>query len=310
MEVAATRALVGIDWGTTNRRAYRLDAADECVAEHSDGEGILTARGRFSESLDNVLAALDAEDVEVPVVMSGMVGSASGWFEAPYLELATPLDELAGHLVRLPHPKRSCFIVPGYRQRLGDAADVMRGEETQLLGAVAQGHRDGWFVLPGTHSKWVQLRDGRIAALTTYMTGELFDLLATHGTLAAASESSATSAEAFAAGFRAQPHAALSNALFGCRARIVTSAMPAAHARSFLSGVLIGAEWHDARRRGGGTLPPRVTIIGSPELTARYAIVADAMNVAVHVLDPRATYLAALKALRAQCSRALASSSL
>ncbi len=299
-----TPGLVGVDWGTTNRRAYRLDGAGVCVAEHADAEGLLAARGRFAQSLDVALAALGVEDPGVRVVMSGMVGSASGWVEAPYLNLSTPLGELAAHLVPVPGANRRCHIVPGYCQRSGNAADVMRGEETQLLGALALGCGDGWFVLPGTHSKWVQLRGGRIEAFTTYMTGELFDVLARLGTLADAADSTGTAGEASAAAFlegvRAEPDAALSHALFGCRARVVAGIMPAAQARSYLSGLLIGAEWHDARRRGGGRLPSHLTLIGSAELAARYATVAAALDVVVDVLDPRAAYLAALAALEAR----------
>lgn len=296
-----TPGLVGVDWGTTNRRAYRLDGAGVCVAEHADADGLLAARGRFAQSLDVALAALGVEDPGMRVVMSGMVGSASGWVEAPYLDLSTPLDELSSHLVPVPGANRRCYIVPGYCQRSRNAADVMRGEETQLLGALALGCGDGWFVLPGTHSKWVQLRGGRIDAFTTYMTGELFDLLARLGTLAdAAGPDGETSAAAFLDGVRAEPDAALSHALFGCRARVVAGIMPAAQAHSYLSGLLIGAEWHDVRRRCGGRLPSRLTLIGSAKLAARYGAVAAALDVVVDVLDPRAAYLAALAALEAQ----------
>lgn len=300
----SSRALIGIDWGTTNRRGYVLAADGTCSAEHTDADGMLAARGRFAESLDVMLAALVVADPGTPVLMSGMVGSASGWIEAPYLDLQVPLLDLRERLIRVPGTTRPCLIVPGYCQR-GAATDVMRGEETQLLGAVMQGHRDGWFVLPGTHCKWVHLRAGVITEFATYMTGELFALLGQHGTLAAASGGVAqvhasASPEAFAGGLVAQPEAALSNALFGCRARVVSGAMPAAHAHPFLSGLLIGAEWHDVRRRNGGALPARVTLIGSPALAEHYAVAGAAFGVHVEVLDPRVTYLAALAALQPQ----------
>jgi 2-dehydro-3-deoxygalactonokinase len=119
--------------------------------------------------------------------MSGMVGSASGWQEVDYLDASVPLEQLPQHLAAVTDPAWAgrCHIVPGYVYRNGAAADVMRGEETQLLGAVALGHRDGWLVLPGTHSKWVLLRDGVIQSFATYMTGELFAMLSKGGTLSA-----------------------------------------------------------------------------------------------------------------------------
>lgn len=287
---------VGIDWGTTHRRGYVVAAGDgHCLAEHRDAQGMLAARGRFPAAAAELLAALGVADPAVPVLMSGMVGSAQGWVEAPYLGLDVPLLQLHEHLVDVPVSGRRIRIVPGYCLRRAGQADVMRGEETQLLGAVALGRADGWFLLPGTHSKWVHLRAGAMVDFTTFMTGELFALLGSQGTLAAAAGSAHEHhAEAFASGLDAEPAAALSNALFVCRARVVSGLMPAGHARSYLSGLLIGAEWHDLRRRCGGHLPQEVTLIGAPGLAARYADAARRFGVSLHLLDPRAAFLAAL----------------
>jgi 2-dehydro-3-deoxygalactonokinase len=298
-------ALVGIDWGTTNRRGYLLDAAGRCLAEYEDGDGMLAARGRFDAALQAMRAALGVADTPLPAILSGMVGSASGWVEAPYLDLAVPLTRLREHLVPVPGVP-DAVIVPGYCERDPTAVDVMRGEETQLLGVLALGddpdRGDGWCVLPGTHSKWVRLQRGAIAAFATFMTGELFALLTQHGTLAAASGAADAPAvpAAFDAGLRAaMAGAVLSNALFGCRARVVSGAMPAAHARSYLSGLLIGAEWQGLRQRHGGELPPRITLIGSPALAEHYVTAGAAFGVEVVRLEPRTVYLAALAALRA-----------
>ena len=161
---------VGVDWGTTHRRGYAIGADGRCLAEHADADGMLAARGRFGASLRTLLQALGAEELQVPVLMSGMVGSAHGWVEVPYLEAPLDLRSLASHLFEMPThlwdeatgagqrrpsrtaPPRSVHIVPGCVLRTGGRVDVMRGEETQLLGAVGLGHRDGWFLLPGTHS--------------------------------------------------------------------------------------------------------------------------------------------------------------
>jgi len=295
----AAAATVGIDWGTTHRRAYVLDAAGRCLREHADGEGLLAARGRFEASLAALLAALDADGEGVEVLMSGMVGSAQGWVEAPYLDVEVPLAMLRERQVGVPGPNRRIRIVPGVRLRRGERVDVMRGEETQLLGAAALGHADGWFVLPGTHSKWVQLRASTIVDFATYLSGELYALLSREGTLAAAmSGGEAHVAPAFAAGLAAAADGALSNALFGVRARVVGGAMAPGDARSYLSGLLIGAEWHDLRRRCGGRWPDAVTLVGEPGLAARHADAARAFGVALHGVDPRAAHLAALASLR------------
>lgn len=288
--------LIGIDWGTTHRRAYLLDRQGVLTSEQSDDQGMLAAQGHFAERFTTLLAAWPAD---APVLMSGMVGAASGWQEAPYLDAATPLTELAQHLVPLRNAPggRRCAIVPGYRWRGAQGeVDVMRGEETQLLGALALGHGDGWYVLPGTHSKWVKVVKGAVHVLRTYMTGELFGLLSLHGTLAGmVGEDEAP--EAFGAGLRAAAQGALSQTLFSCRARVVAGDMPASQARSYLSGLLIGAEWSDALGRSPTPLQ-HVTLIAAEHLAGGYKTAAAHHGCAVHVLDPREVYLAALWALR------------
>lgn len=293
---------VGVDWGTTNRRAYALDGTGNCVAEHADDQGMLAARGRFETALVDLLAQLSPLAPDAPVLMSGMVGSAQGWVEAPYLDSDVPLDQLAQHLIPAPASlPRRCWIVPGYRHRSADGdVDVMRGEETQLLGALALGRRDGWLVLPGTHSKWVELRDGRIVQFASYMTGELYALLGAHGTLSsllAVPQQPERDAAAFAAGVEAASRRALSNALFGCRARVVGGGAPAGESAAYLSGLLIGAEWADVRRRNGGTLPASITALGTPALAQRHADAAVLLGSRVDTLDARDAYLAALHQL-------------
>jgi len=292
---------VGIDWGTTHRRCVALNAHAQVLARFDDAEGMLAAKGRFATSLAQALQRIEALAPQAEVLLSGMVGSAQGWHEVPYLDSAVPLDALHAHLFDVPDapPGVRCRIVPGYRWR-GDGAqvDVMRGEETQLLGAVALGQRDGCFVLPGTHSKWVRLRDGRIERLATYMTGELFSLLTQHGTLAALMHDALDDDAAFAQGVHAAADAtALSNALFGCRARVVAGDMPASAARDYLSGLLIGAEWHDALRRGE---PGPMHVIGESALVRRHMQAARLFGREVQALDPRAVHRAALVALTPQ----------
>ena len=297
MKDESTPALLGIDWGTSNRRAWWLDAQGAVLAEHADDQGLLAVQGGFEASLAALRAHGPALDAAAPVVMSGMVGSASGWREVPYLDASTPLAEIVNHLAPLPAAGPRAFIVPGLCFTGGDGrVDVMRGEETQLLGAHGLGHGDGWFVLPGTHSKWVEVREGRVADLATYMTGELFSLLTQHGTLASVAGSGDTNADAFAAGVAAAARSGLSNALFGCRAQVVSGRMPARHAREHLSGLLIGAEWHDVAHRAG-RVPGHLTVIGSAQLAGRYAAVGATFGCRVTALDARAVQLAALKAL-------------
>jgi 2-dehydro-3-deoxygalactonokinase len=238
------------------------------------------------------------------------VGAATGWQEAPYMDAGQPLTLLARHLQAVAAAGPRSFIVPGVCFSAPDGTvDVMRGEETQLLGALALGHGDGWYVLPGTHSKWVRLEGGRITDLATYMTGELFALLTQHGTLssvtrppdadAPAHAAAQEQPQAFERGVAAAARSGLSNTLFGCRAQVVAGRMAASDAREYLSGLLIGAEWHDVVRRAG-RVPSQITLIGSAALEQRYARVAEAAGCRITALDARSVQLAAFAALRAE----------
>lgn len=284
--------LLGIDWGTSNRRAYLVERGGRLLARHADDQGMLAARGNFAASLAALLQEMQVGE-GVPVIMSGMVGSANGWQEVRYLDTSVPLERLPTVLagVRDHNLGRPCLIVPGYCQRT-DGVDVMRGEETQLLGAVASGRRDGWVVLPGTHSKWVLLRDGMVERLATYMTGELFAMLAAGGTLGALMQGDGADQEAFLAGLdearRGEP---LSHSLFGARARVVTGAMPAASTRDFVSGLLIGTEFAAAKAAHDAE---EISIIASPALSQRYQEAAAHVGMRTVVLDPDQLYLTAL----------------
>jgi 2-dehydro-3-deoxygalactonokinase len=299
------RTFIGIDWGTTHRRASLLDAQGRVLAQHADGDGMLACAGRFRESLEALLQRWP-EAADATVVMAGMVGAASGWQEAPYLDTSTPLSELAQHLVpvRDAPPGRRWAIVPGYRWRTADGrVDVMRGEETQLLGALhllEPAAADGVYVLPGTHSKWVELRGGKIASLRTYMSGELFALLRERGTLSGAMQAAPAQQDPamFARGVADVGELALSHALFGARARVVTGALAAEGAAAYVSGLLIGAEWRDLARIPDAAGP--IHLIGDAALAAHHAACAKQLGHAVEVLDVQAVQLAAWQALMEQ----------
>ena len=312
-----TAAFIGIDWGTTNRRASLIAADGSLISERADGEGALACKGRFRESLEALVAGWPEADAALPVVMAGMVGAAIGWQAVPYLEGETPLSGLARHLVRVAEAPahRRWFIAPGYCVH-GEAGevDVMRGEETQLFGALhllGPDAADGCYVLPGTHSKWVRLQAGRITELRTYMTGELFALLRQHGTLASAMQTAdandatgmrhdsvAESADFLRGVADAAKLPVLTNALFGARARVVTGALAPSAAATYVSGLLIGAEWADAGRQASHDEPVRV--IGEPALAALHAACAHHHGRRLESLDARQIQLAAWRALAAQ----------
>jgi 2-dehydro-3-deoxygalactonokinase len=303
MTLTTYAPIVGVDWGTTHRRAYAMTLDGECLQDVSDGEGALACKGRFPEALQSVIAHFKVKPSLV--IASGMVGSALGWHEIAYVDASVPLYALADHTFQVPDAPSDApvLIVPGYciRNSAG-VPDVMRGEETQLLGAWAMGHVSGWFVLPGTHSKWVLLENGVVRQLRTYMTGELYDVLRKQGTLAAADNGQAEWDDAaFAEGVDAAGTQALSHVLFSARARVVSKDLPVQAMASYLSGVLIGTELKDALHTNPAT-PATFQLIGSQQLAALYQKAAACLGCQFDILDARQAFLAAIHHLHSQWS--------
>ena len=257
---------IAADWGTTNRRAYRLDGSGQCVDEFEDGKGILSVPpGGFEAAVAEIRARLG----DKPLLLAGMVGSNRGWVEAPYVACPAGIDELARGIV---WPGEREAIVPGV-SLIGDGrADVMRGEEVQLVGAVAAELIDRTALVchPGTHNKWALVRDGRIETFQTVMTGELFNLLKGHSILSDLLGGKVEVGEAFCRGVREGfDNADVTAELFAVRARVVLGQAEAADAASYTSGLLIGT---DVRIGLSQPLAAEVVVMGRPELTALYAI--------------------------------------
>ena len=179
----AGRPLIAIDWGTSSLRGARLDAAGAVVEERSFGRGILTVpAGGFSALFDELFGDwLNAPDALA--LIAGMAGSRQGWVEAPYCACPAGLDEVAARLAWIEAGRIA--LVPGLSCERAGVPDVMRGEETQVFGALRLlGVDRGTLVLPGTHSKWVRVEAGRIVEFATLMTGEFYALLRRHSILA------------------------------------------------------------------------------------------------------------------------------
>lgn len=292
--------VLGIDWGTSNRRAYLLDEHGELVQQHNDENGILKVNGNFEASLKHLLYTLGLGGADV--VMSGMVGSRNGWREAPYLTVGQPLSCLHDALMEIESgiARVRCRIVPGYQYKDAQGTpDVMRGEETQVLGALELSAASGWFLLPGTHSKWVRIDNGRMTEFYTFMTGELFSLMSRHGTLSKVMRAPQQSVvpDAFEAGLRAAHHGSFTHTAFCCRALVVTDMMPAEHAPSYLSGLLIGAELQDILQRTGGHIDAPVQVVGTPALAERYLGALGLLGITACAWQPDSVYVAALRAL-------------
>jgi 2-dehydro-3-deoxygalactonokinase len=184
-------ALIALDWGTTSLRAYLFDAAGTVLDMRESTAGIMNLpraaeEGGFDAAFDAACGAWLERAPGVPVIAAGMVGSAQGWLEAPYVDAPASADALVAGIVRVQTARGvTLHIVPGVLQR-GELPNVMRGEETQIFGALGDGlatRDDGTYELiglPGTHAKWVVVRGGRIERFHTFMTGEIFAALREH----------------------------------------------------------------------------------------------------------------------------------
>lgn len=277
MSAPGAPALAAVDWGTSSLRVWLLDAGGAVLAERRSGEGMQTARDiGFSVVLERMLADI-AAPTGLPAIVCGMAGARQGWMEAPYVDVPCTLAEIFGRAVPVGHAGRLIKIVPGLAQRDRKNPDVIRGEETQIAGAVGSlGAGRHVLCMPGTHSKWVEVEDGRVLGFGTWMTGELFTVLATHSILShsigEAAKDAAAEEGAFRDGFMRglEEPDRLTAVLFGIRAATLLHGLRPAEAAARLSGLLLGAEIAGAQRRYAGAAD-KVVLVASGVLKTLYA---------------------------------------
>ncbi len=278
---------IAVDWGTTNRRAWRIGADRRVADEIDDDQGVLAVpAGGFPRAVAQIRERLGG----LPLLLAGMVGSNRGWVETDYVPCPAGLEEVAARLVWV--DPGEVAIVPGICFSTAAAADVMRGEEVQILGAAAEAMvaPDALVCHPGTHNKWVKLEGGRLAAFRTVMTGELFSLLKEHSILADLLADEAEPGPAFVAGVRhGLAEDDLPAELFAVRARVLLGKAPRDQAASYASGLLIGSDVRIGLRfaREG-----EVAAMGRPELTRLYAAALAEARRPCREIDGEAAFLA------------------
>jgi 2-dehydro-3-deoxygalactonokinase len=280
---------IAVDWGTTNRRAYQIDSNGNRTNEFEDDKGVLSVgSGGFSDAIAEIRERLG----DKPLLLAGMIGSNRGWKEAPYVPCPVGIDDLVKGLVRAGEREA---IVPGV-SFVGDGrADVMRGEEVQLLGGVAAGlaDPDGLVCHPGTHNKWALLRHGKLHEFRTVMTGELFSLLKEHSILADLLQGKVEANDAFKEAARhAIYNEALPADLFTVRARVLLDQAKKEDAASWTSGLLIGTDVRVGLSKPTGA---EITIMGRPELTRLYAAAIGEAGRTVVELDGEQCFLAGIQ---------------
>lgn len=289
---------IAVDWGTSNLRAWAMGADGRVLAEAESDEGMgkLAPEG-FEPALLRLITPWLAGTP--PVLACGMVGSRQGWREAPYRAVpCTPLDRAALIAAPTTDPRLNVTIAPGLMQ--ADPADVMRGEETQIAGALRllPGY-DGVLCLPGTHSKWAHISAGEVVSFQTFMTGELFALLSTASVLRHGMQGSGWDEAAFDTAVTdalSRPER-LGARLFSLRAQGLIAGLTPDAARARLSGLLIGMELAAARPYWLGQ---RVTLIGAEKLSTAYARALAAQGITAGRLSVTDCTLAGLASLSPQ----------
>lgn len=289
-------ATLAVDWGSTNRRVFVL-AADGTVLETTqDDRGILAMDG---SGFAAEAAALRARWGNLPMLCAGMVGSNRGWVDAGYVAAPASLAAIAA-AVHWVEPGRTA-IVPGVSRNDGIRADVMRGEEVQLLGAATADlvAADAWLCQPGTHAKWARLEQGVLTDFTTAMTGEIFAQLGRSGLLADGLDGEVGDGAAFRAGVQAARGGDLLARLFGARAALVLGKHDRADQASYVSGLLIGSDC-DARLASdfAAARADGVDVLASPGLGKLYLAALDELGCKARLVDSHAAFIAGITQIR------------
>ena len=272
--MSADGHFIGIDWGSTNARALLFAPDGRLMEERDEPLGIKqVSAGGHRAAFERLTFGWRERHGPIPALLSGMIGSRTGWREAPYVACPATLTELHRSLISAPDIE-NVFLVPGL-SLAGDRSDVMRGEELQLLGLGARAGNFDWVCIPGTHSKWIRAEWPVIREFHTAMTGEMFAAIAEHTLFAKLIPSATTAnapafvASAFDAGLArsASPHGLL-NSLFGIRAEVLLDRAAPAEIADLISGLLIGTEIRHVLSQASAK--SRIALLAAPGLQPRY----------------------------------------
>ena len=306
--------LIALDWGTTSLRAYKLAAGGQVLEQRSLSSGIMqlprTPRiingqecaDGFELAFDEACGDWLDEQPDLPVIACGMVGSAQGWREAAYRDTPANVATLGTSLQTVRSLRGvDVHIVPGVIQR-SRLPNVMRGEETQVLGVLqnlqGEAGSDLLIGLPGSHSKWVEVADGCIVHFDTFMTGEIFAVLSEHSILGRTQQRAGPSMArplivACKWPCRRTARSARCRRVFSARSLGLTGELSATAQADYLSGLLIGHELSALatvqRRRRNSVHLPSIILIGNAQLCARYSRALDACGFARVTLAEQAT---------------------
>lgn len=266
--------LIAVDWGTSSLRAYCIDDAGEVLQKIDAEEGILSVEGRaFEKTLEVQLRKISGMSPTTPIIAAGMITSKQGWCETPYVHCPAGAEDLARNLISLESVRLGkIWFVPGVNQLLPEP-DIMRGEESQLAGI--RRNEDVVVILPGTHSKWVEVKDQTIVQFKTFMTGELFAIVMKHSILRSVS-GNIWNDEPFKRGVHqgfsfGRNGSGLLSGLFQVRVQTILGQESEADSSSHVSGLLIGCEIAEAVGSGFNKIQPKL-IVGGTGLSEIYCM--------------------------------------
>jgi 2-dehydro-3-deoxygalactonokinase len=294
--VLASPAFIGVDWGTSNARFF-LIAKNGCLIDTRSGPGIGQIDG--ADAIEAICFGMISEWIDLypalSVIMAGVVGSNIGWHMAGYANTPATLDDVTAEVLVF-EARGTCFVIaPGLTTvRLDGLPDVMRGEEIQIFGSVTSS--DALVCLPGTHSKWANISGGAVTAFHTAPTGELLDIIGRHSILLNPKRAViASPSAAFVEGVEIARRSAVGfeSLLFTVRSRQIAHTLEPEAADSYLAGLAIGFEVKSALALYGAP-SAAITLVGSPRLTALYAIALSSFGAAAQQIDGDAASLAGL----------------
>jgi 2-dehydro-3-deoxygalactonokinase len=265
-----TKPFIALDWGTTSFRAYHVDAFGKVMREQAAPMGILSVKDHaFSQALESQIGDWDKS---LPVIACGMITSKQGWVERPYVDCPAGVEDLArsAHFLQSDAGRATHFITGLHLVSASLGHDVMRSEETQVLGQLDEGQH---FITPGTHSKWIDVSGNKITNFATYITGETFAALREHSILGRLMTSD-------------DPDDGMLHSLFSVRSLGLYNELSGAQLSSYLSGIVIGGEVAHAlmsRPQDEGYL-----ILASPKIGGRYAKALEVAGAKARYGDPLA----------------------
>lgn len=283
---------IALDWGSTHLRAW-LFRQGVCRNNCHLKAGITQLNNRHPR---DILRSITDEwaATELPVLMAGMVGSQSGWVNTPYQPCLVTLETLGQHLMAV---DKNVWVVPGLSLNEENAVNILRGEETQLLGAWRL-QPASLYVMPGTHCKWVRVEQGCVMHFTTVITGELHHILMQHSLIGKGLPEQVTDESAFLSGVQqALKNKALLPKLFELRAGHILGNFDASVLSERLSGMLIGAEISQMQHVYDVIEHTPVTLVGSDFLTARYQLAMQHAGIAAHIVSGDAAFLQGIRSM-------------